>query len=100
MDEIRHLWRKHQQASFPADYRGEEIMGEDLVMLDSYTAGCISTFVGNGGRLDKKRHEVLIACRDGLAKVVPALAGEARKYYDRLLRLSDLILEHLRTDRA
>ena len=95
MDDISSLWREHEQAPFPAECRGKEIEGEDLVLLDSYTAGCVSTFIGPAGKLDRERHECLIGCRDGLTKVVPALAGNAKEYYERLLTLATLVLDHM-----
>jgi len=98
MDQIKQLWREHEAAPFPPGCRGKEIEGEDLVLPDSYTAGCVSKFCGRRG-LDKKRHECLIGCRDSLAKVVPLLGGR-RAYYQRLLTLSDLVLAEMKPDRT
>jgi hypothetical protein len=48
MDEIINLYNEHLKTSFP-DRRGEEILGIDLVLLDSDTAGLISKYIGSRG---------------------------------------------------
>lgn len=95
IDEIRQLYRLHEAADFPADCRGEQVEGIDLVLLDSDTAGCIETFLGCSGRLDPRRHAWLSTCHAELQRVVPRLEGEARAYYSRLCTLSDLVLRAL-----
>lgn len=95
MNEIEELWRDHQAAVFPEGIAGDEIKGEDLVSLDSFTAGCISAFVRCSGFLDSERTECLIGCRDGLQKVLPELTNEAKAYYTRLHRMSELALQTL-----
>jgi hypothetical protein len=93
--EIQQLWRDHQVARFPKDVAGNEIAGADMVSLDSFTAGCVSDFLGGAGLLELDRVECLIRCRDGLEKVVPTLEGEAKHYFSRLHRMSQLVLQAL-----
>ena len=95
MNEIHQLWRDHQADRFPEGAAGEEVEGEDLVSLDSFTAGCISTFLGQSGLLAPDQLDCLIRCRDDLGKVLPKLDGEARGYYSRLYRMSQLALQAL-----
>jgi len=95
-NEIAQLWQQHQGATFPADCRGEEVDGIDLVMLDADTAGCISCFLTSSGQLDSKRREILVACRRDLDQVLPQLQGHASVYYGRLRALAEAVLKALR----
>ena len=95
MNEIMELWRQHRATSFPEGMAGEEIEGEDLASLDSFTAGCISTFVARSGTLDSERTECLVGCREGLARVLPGLTGDAEAYFRRLRVMSELALQAL-----
>ncbi len=95
MEEIEQLWQEHQAAGFPEGMAGEEIEGEELVSLDSFTAGCISAFIGNCGALDPDELECLTRCHEGLTKVLFKLAGEAAEYFSRLHRMSELALNIL-----
>ena len=96
MDEIKKLWCQHQSTPFPEGIAGDEIEGEDLVSLDSFTAGCISTFVGCSGSLDSERIKCLVECCAGLAKVLPRLTGEAKAYFTRLHKMSEFALQVLK----
>ncbi len=89
---VESLWREHEAAPFPLASRGREVAGQDLVLLDSSTAGCVSTFLARG-ELDTKRLAVLGLCYHGLGQVVVELEGEERVYFDRLERLAGLVLE-------
>jgi hypothetical protein len=95
IDEIRELWRVHQAAAFPEGIAGNEVEGEDLISLDSFTAGCISAFLGCSGSLDPLRRECLVRCRDGSGRVLPQLDGDAKAYYSRLHRMAQLALRAL-----
>ncbi len=44
MEEIIHLYDQHLTAPFP-NRRGDEILGVDLVLLDSDTAGLIDKYI-------------------------------------------------------
>ena len=95
MNEIARLWSQHESAEFPAECRGEELGGIDLVMLDADAAGCICSFLGCRGKLDRTRHEILRTCRSELETVVSQLVGRPQQYYSRLLKLSELVLHEL-----
>ena len=97
IEHIQGLWRTHQDAPFPSDVVGVEIEGEDMVSLDSFTAGCISSFTGNRGSLSTEKTGVLVGCSRTLALVLPHLSGETRIYYDRLHQMSRLALENLKS---
>lgn len=44
MEDLRELYDKYLNASFP-NRRGDEIMGIDLVLIDSDTAGLIDKYI-------------------------------------------------------
>ena len=94
------LWQEHLQASFPDGYRGAEIKGIELVMLDSFTAGCIDSYYtksGNSRPLDPKNHQILADCAKDLKVVVPELQGYPKQYFERLLTISEAILSALQS---
>ena len=63
-----------------------------MVLLDSYIAGCVHTWLGNKGQLDDKRQRILRSCLDDLERVLPLLRAGEREYYVRLRRLAQLAL--------
>jgi hypothetical protein len=63
-----------------------------LILVDADTAGCISTFLAWGGRLDPWRMAVLGLCYHHLAVVVAGLEGEGREYFARLEEVAGLVL--------
>lgn len=88
---IEELWHEHEAARFPAECRLRSVDDIDLVMLDSNTAGCVSTFVSRG-TLDSWRLAVLGLCYRDLAVVVRNLLGESEVYFARLEELARLVL--------
>lgn len=90
MSEIESVWREHQAAAFPSDCRGEDIDGVDLVLLDTETAGCISTYLTKRGQINSNQIACLRHCCDELDVVVPELGADARAYFHRLQRLARL----------
>lgn len=49
---ISRLWQEFRKSPFPARLLDGELAGEDMLLLDRYLAGCVSSWVGNGGGLD------------------------------------------------
>ena len=90
--EIDELWHHHKETRFPLDCRCEAVGGIDLILIDADTAGCVSTFLSRGGRLDPRRVAILGLCYRNLAIVVAGLEGQAREYFARLEKLSGLVL--------
>jgi hypothetical protein len=84
-------WEAHLTAKFPAAARGQEVDGVDLVLVDTYAAGCIQTFVDTGS-LDARRLDVLRGCVDDLERALPSLLGDTSTYFARLLDLGRSIL--------
>ena len=87
------MWDDHLRLSFPARVRGEEVDGIDMVTLDADIAGCVSTWLGNKGRLDETRRGWLEASLADLARVLPLLDDrDERAHYERLRQLAQLAL--------
>jgi hypothetical protein len=93
MKEIEESWSTFLEKPFPEDCVGLEIEGVELVSLDTFSAGCIDTFVGNKGKLDATRISVLKNCVQDLDKVVKSLDGNAKSYFEHLRLLSVQVLK-------
>ena len=80
---------------FPEGYAGVEVEGICLASLDTFTAGCIDTFVDKGC-LDRRRISVLKDCAKDLNVVVEHLDGEAKYYFEHLRSLAEQVLGKIR----
>jgi hypothetical protein len=92
MNEIEKSWHHFLKKPFPEGIAGKEIEGIELAGLDSYSAGCIDTFIDNNGRLDQKRISVLQNCSKELDTVILHLDGEAKDYFEHLGNLAKQVL--------
>ncbi|MFC6021402.1 hypothetical protein ACFP2T_35185 [Plantactinospora solaniradicis] len=90
---VAKLWAAHMEAAFPAGLRGVDIAGIEMVMFDSDAAGCLSTWLNNGGKFDDWRWDVLAECEQDLTRVIPQLAGYEASYYQRLLDMTVPVLD-------
>jgi hypothetical protein len=95
MEDIVKLYDEHLIAPFP-DRRGDEIMGIDLVLIDSDTAGLISTYIGSRGQMTSDKIRMLHHCYSDLKTVVRELNGADRQYFARLQNVAGLIIEKLK----
>jgi hypothetical protein len=86
------------RTTFPNGCVGREVDGIDLTSLDSSTAGCVSTFLGSGGKLRGWRLAVLGQCYRDARYVIPALEPEVRPYFERLETLAGEILRAIASD--
>ncbi len=90
---ISRLWQEFWVAPFPARLRGVELAGQDMVLLDADLAGCVSTWVNNGGELDAWRLGILGECLTALEEALPQITdAEGLDYYRRLHHMSRLTL--------
>lgn len=89
-DQLSLLWEAHRSAPFPAGFRGADVAGQDLVLLDADVAGLVRRELDGG--LDGKGVAILRACIAGLDKVLP-LIGDAHctSYYGRLRTMAALV---------
>lgn len=95
MDDIIKLYNEHLTTSFP-DRRGDEVMGVDLVLIDSDTAGLISKYIGARGQLSGDDYKILKHCYSDLKTVINELSGEERQYFSRLRNIAGLIIENIK----
>lgn len=95
MNQIEKLWAKLKAAKFPRDAAGVEIDGIDLVEVDTFTAGCISSFLHDSGRLDPEKIRILKECVSEIALIHPKMKAETAKYFYRLHEIAQLILNEL-----
>ena len=95
MDELTRLWQMHLEAKYPDGNRGKEVAGIELILLDADIAGCVSTYLAEGGRLDLQRTAILGRCYRDAAVVVSELPSPARDYFARLERMAAVVLEAL-----
>lgn len=95
MDDIVKLYNEHLTTSFP-DRRGDEVMGVDLVLIDSDTAGLISKYIGARGQLSGDDYKILRHCYTDLKTVINELSGEERQYFARLRNVAGLIIENIK----
>ncbi|WP_221328194.1 hypothetical protein [Actinoplanes sp. L3-i22] len=92
MTTVSRLWGEHLKQPFPSRLRSVEVAGVEMVMLDANVAGCVSTWLNNGGDLDGWRRDALATCERQLERVVPELADREAAYYQRLLDMTVLVL--------
>ena len=90
--DIHQSWSDFSDRPFPDGWAGEEVDGVCVTSVDSFAAGCIDTFVSNGGTLDSKRIDVLWRCSADLGRALPQLDGEARNYFGHLDELITSVL--------
>ena len=92
VSEIETMWNEWKSIPFPSDYAGEEVEGICLVSLDTYTAGCIQTFVSRKGSLDAERISILKKCEKDLEIITNKLEGDAKIYFEQLLQMTQKVL--------
>ncbi len=70
-DQLARLWEEHRRALFPDSFRGIDIEGVELILLDADVAGLVQREL-NGG-LDDNGIAILWACITDLDKIVPLI---------------------------
>ncbi|MET8584178.1 hypothetical protein ABZX39_25355 [Streptomyces collinus] len=94
LESASHLWAEHMNAPFPARLRGADRAGFDMVLIDSETAGCVSTWLKNNGSLDARGHSVLVRCIARLEQILPTLSdADDPTYWQRLHELARLVAD-------
>jgi len=91
------LWKAHLAEPFP------EMPSESkasFVYLDTTIAGCVSTYLSNGGTLDRGNRRLLIACLDAARDLLPSLGyptdyHTAYSYFGRLHKVAALVISDL-----
>lgn len=92
MEHIKTIFDRLYKEPFPSE-RGKEILGVDLVLIDSDTMGLTSRFLGSKGHLTTDEIKMLDCCLADLNKIVPQLDKHERQYFASLRHLAKDILE-------
>lgn len=92
VNEIIRRGRIWLEQPFPDGYRGHETEGVDLVLLDTFAAGCITSFVSSRGRIAFDHITVLKECLRQLDSILPWVGVEARMYFHELREITNLIV--------
>ena len=88
------LWIEHSQAKFPKGFGGVDVNGVCVTSLDTYAAGCISSYMKYERKsIDLERFQVLQKCKSQLEEVLPHIDGEALDYFSRLHDICSLIVD-------
>jgi hypothetical protein len=86
---LARLWEEHRRALFPTSFRGVDIEGVELILLDADVAGLVQREL-NGG-LDNNGIATLWACIADLDKIVPLINEEyCASYFTRLRTVAKL----------
>lgn len=93
MNEIEKSWSEFLKKPFPKDCVGLEIEGIELISLDTFSAGCIDTFINKKGSLNVEQISTLKGCLKELGKVEKHLSGNAKNYFEHLRSLSAQVLK-------
>ncbi len=95
-DAFRSCGSNTSEVPFPGR-RAEDVDGIDLMLVDTEAAGCISTFLGNQGRLDPDQLRILRRISGDLHRVVPHLTGAMATYFAQLAQVSSATVQFCAT---
>ncbi|MFB7618355.1 hypothetical protein [Kitasatospora sp. NPDC056181] len=88
-DRLTLLWEEHRRAPYPDGFRGIDIEGVELILVDADVAGLVRRELDGG--LDDGGIAVLWACIADLDKVVPLIESEyCASYFAKLRAMAGL----------
>lgn len=94
VEAVSRLYQEFMELPFPPRLAGADRAGFDLVMLDSDTAGCVFTWIKNGGELEARGRSILLRCIARLDRVIPVLGeADAPEYWHRLHEMAQLVAD-------
>ena len=93
MKQLVSSWEEFMRKPFPSNLAGENINGVDLVEVDSYTAGCITTYIETKGTLDQEHKKILKKCLEEIQAVIPLLKNEEQKYFSMLFSIGNTVIK-------
>ena len=93
VEKIRELWEKHEASPVPPGFRSLIIDGLSLTQIHCDIAANILTYINTGGRLGSHRVNTLQQRRSLLEQSIEKLPTESRAYFERLNKISDLVLK-------
>lgn len=92
-DRLDRLWEEHLRALYPDSFRGVDIEGVELILLDADVAGLVQREL-NGG-LDDSGIAMLWACIADLDLIVPLINSEyCVSYFARLRTMARIAATH------
>lgn len=95
IDEIATLWNSHEKQPFPAGHRTKTVEGVNLGLLDPELAGYIIGFLTTKGGLGSRQKNVMAEYSEKLNLIIEQLeTEEAKRYFQSLKKITDLVLEH------
>ena len=95
MTTIEEKYQEFYNMPFPRGLSGEEILGIDLVLLDSDSAGLLDKYIGYNGKLSKSDFELLERLNFELKSVTKELKGIGRTYFATLWNLTNQVVSEL-----
>lgn len=98
MDNIKDKYDGFLKLPFPDDLKGEAVLGVELILLDSDSAGLIDKFISNKGHLNQSDFEKLKKCFVDLKTVVKELKDINRVYFADLLNVTHQTIDYLKTN--
>ncbi|MFV6026875.1 hypothetical protein [Streptomyces sp. NPDC056264] len=88
-DVLALLWEEHRRAPYPDGFRGVDVEGVELILLDADVAGLVLRELDGG--LDDDGIATLWACLADLDRVVPVInSAYCASYFAKLRRLARL----------
>ena len=94
MNDLYKLWNEFQNLKFPTGL-GDEVDVADLADIDGTIAGCVSTFISSGEKLDSEQSKILQTCVSELEKITNNLNEEGKTYFSNLQTLGNLVLKQV-----
>ncbi|MEU6275774.1 hypothetical protein ABZ871_25680 [Streptomyces populi] len=97
VDRLVRLWEEHCRAPYPPSFRGVDIEGVELILLDADVAGLVQRELDGG--LDDDGIAILWACITNLDKIMPLINEEyCASFFERLRAVAGLLAaRHLPT---
>ncbi len=92
MKSIKEKYEDFLKLSFPDKLAGEEILGIDLISLDTFIAGLIDKHITLKGDLSKPDFELLGKLNFELKSIITELEGVERIYFSILWNLANQTL--------
>ncbi|GAA0393331.1 hypothetical protein [Streptomyces luteireticuli] len=92
LDELAQMMADHMARPFPPGFRGLDVEGQDMVLLDADVYGYAA--VVREGRLSEQHRAGLTRLTSAFAKVLPAIDNEyAAEYYTHVRDMAVLAAE-------
>ena len=92
MEDIRTLFDRLYKLPFPSE-RGKEVLGVNLIIIDSNTMGLATCFLGSNGQLTTDQIKMLNTCYTDLNKIIAQVDKHEKEYYATLRQLAKEMLE-------